>query len=127
MGTAKCNTTRAADGRSLIPPRIQIPRRPSAPPTALPLTAKITEVIAPMLVNGSASFSQVVDAMIDHVVHHIRTASMAKLDQRIADAIEDHLTVDPMEGDHDQAAECSDEDLDAIREENARAWNGGAL
>jgi hypothetical protein len=79
------------------------------------LTAKISDVIAPMMINGGAHFDAIVDAVLDQVVHHIRTASMAKLDPRITDAIEDHLAIDPMEGDGDQLGECSVEDLEVHR------------
>lgn len=90
-----------------------LPRRPSAPPTAYPLSDKATEAVGAMIVNGNHSFTAIADAVIELVAHHIRTASIAKLDPRIADAIEDHMQVDPMEGDLDQAGECSVEDIEA--------------
>lgn len=110
MGPA--NTTIAtAAGHRVTPPKAQIPT-PAAPSPASPLVRQLATVIGERWTHG-ADFMQIADAVLDAVAHHIRTASMTALHPAIADAIEDHMTVDPMEGDVDQASECSVEDIEA--------------
>jgi hypothetical protein len=112
VGTANC--IGSAAGRTIPQPRISLTQKPSEPPTAFPLSDKAAAVVGALIVNDNASFPTIADAVIELVAHHIRTSSMAQLDPRLADAIEDNLHVDPIEGDVDQAAECSVEDMEAI-------------
>lgn len=111
MGQAS-NTIATAAGVRITPPRAQIPSKPTPPASAFPFSEVLAERIKDRWEHGG-NFVQLADALLDVVAHHIRTSPMAKLDARLADAIEDGMRVDPLEGDLDQAGECSVEDIEA--------------
>lgn len=115
MGTANCITTAAGD--RITPPKAKVPM-PAKPSPASSLTRLLADVIGDRWTHG-ADFMQIADAVLDKVAHHIRSSSIAALHPSLADAIEDNMHVDPLEGDADQTAECSIEDIEA---QNARRY-----
>ncbi len=88
---------------TITPPRAVVP---------FPLTAQLAKAIKDRWEHGG-NFHQLADALLDQVAHHIATSE--KLDKRMADAIEQHLDHDPMEGDPDADGECTIEDVEAWR------------
>lgn len=116
MGTANCIATAAGD--RITPPKAKIPTTPPASPAASPLTREVATVIGERWIHG-ADYMQIADAVIEKIAHHIRTSSLSQLHGDLADAIEDNMHVDPMEGDVDQASECSIEDIEAHRARKA--------
>lgn len=86
---------------------------PHATADRFPLTAILSKTMGDRWTT-SATFSNLADAAIDAICHHLR-APLAKLDPRLVDAIEDHLSYEPKEGDADAEAECSIEDIEARR------------
>lgn len=112
-------------------PRATIPHKAICPQE---LTVKLAKVIGDRWACGG-NFLQLADAVIDSLCHHIAKCSMEKMDPRISDAVEDHMSVEAKEGDADAEQEASIEDLNAMIEkvrEDARVmklknWKGGAL
>lgn len=79
-----------------------------------PLTKTLADKIRLRWDHSSAcSFENLADAALDLICAHIRRGK--KLDERIEAAIEEHLDHDPLEGDCDEGAECSIEDIEAWR------------
>ena len=128
MVTASTLANGAADRSTL--PKIKTPNRLPATKTAAPLTGIIADAIRDRW-NHGGNFVNLADAIIDVLAQHIAKASMEKLDARISDAIEDHMSVEPKEGDVDAERECSVDDLVSmiakVRATRSREWNGGAL
>jgi hypothetical protein len=90
-----------------------------------PLTKKIAKAIENRWANRG-NFTDLADSIIDVLCEHIAKCSVEKMDARISDAIEDHMSIEEKEGDTDAEREVSVEDLSKMVE-NVRNWNGGGL
>lgn len=86
--------------------RVCIPLR-----SQLPLNEQIAKIIQNRWYSGG-DFIQLSDAVIDFLCVYIAKSSTEKMDSRISDAIEDHMSVDYVEGDYDLQNEASIDDID---------------
>lgn len=119
----------------ITPPLASIPRR-SMRPVSMILTQKMAKAIENRWACGG-NFTHLADAIIDVLCEHIAKSSTEKMDARISDAIEDHMSVEPKEVDIDAEHECSTDDIATAtaefrrrtleRLENYLKWNGGAM
>lgn len=89
------------------------------------LTQKIAKAIENRWACGG-NFTHLADAVIDVLCEYISKCSVEKMDARISDAVEDHMSIEEKEGDVDAEQEVSIDDL-SKKVENVRMWKGGGL
>jgi hypothetical protein len=104
MSAIHQRTIQTASGKPVVVPRMKVPR------PNLSLSDLLAAVIAKRWAEGD--YGHIVAGIIDAICEHIRKSShdVTAMDQRLADAIEDYMSTDPIEGDTDQQQECGDEE-----------------
>lgn len=95
---ACANHIRTADGRSIPSPRVRL-----AP--VHPLLRSLSHAIATAIRSGDAEAAA--RAALALVTDHIRTAPYEELNPELADAIEDGMLVESLEGDESEACEVA--------------------